>query len=50
MKAYIIDQDGINEIDAPSVGFGGVETPHTQVLKSSAGFYIGTLYEEMEGV
>ena len=27
--------------------FGGMDTEDVQVLKSAAGYYIGTLYEEM---
>lgn len=47
--------DSTPEIEHVSVadynGFGGVDSPHQQVLKSAAGYYIGMLYhdEEMGG-
>lgn len=38
---------GLEETEVESYNaFGGADIPDAQVLKSAAGFYIGTLYEE----
>lgn len=35
--------------DLPEVGFGGIATEKLQVLKSAAGYYIGTLEKGRDG-
>lgn len=52
MERPIVCQDGFSieyRPTAEEVGFGGVATHHLQVLKSAAGYYIGTLYNDEDG-
>ena len=35
--------------DLPEVGFGGIATEKLQVLRSAAGYYIGTLEKDRDG-
>ena len=48
-KRYTINKENVVEqISAEEVGFNGIATDNLQVLKSNAGYYIGSLYYDNE--